>query len=313
MELTEKDGRKTVLPYNDLVFKKTFASPENIHISESLLSDISEYDPLGLMSVTSIEVETPYNFKDVNELIADNNNDILITEVDFACKDINGARYTVEMQVKSLSYLEERLAYNQSQKYAQLYADVPKKEVKYKELQPVIMITILYDNYYEDHHVIRYLRPHDERIGVYKKNPNLGLEIFIELQKDVSTLPINLQNWIYYFINGKTLMDAPSYIQEAAKLTEITSYTKEERAYMALVDKAQQTRLAQLDYVKVKTTKEVTEKVTKEVTEQVTKEMTEKVKENSTRTAKSLLTTNMSIEEISKHSGLPEDEIIKLK
>ena len=298
MEIIEKDGRKTVLPYHDLVFKKTFASPENIHISKGLLSDLSGYDPLGLMSVTSLEVETPYNFKDVNELIADNNNEILITEVDFACKDVNGARYNVEMQVKGLYYLEERLAYNQSQKYAQLYADVPKEEIKYKELQPVIMITILYDNYYKDHHVIRYLRPYDERIGVYKKNPNIGLEIFVELQKDVSTLPINLQHWIHYFRNGKMTADAPSYIQEAAKLTEITSYTKEERAYMALVDKAQQTRLAQLEYVKVTTTEEVTEQVTRD---------------NNIQTAKSLLTTNMTIEEISRHSRLPESEVMKLK
>ena len=101
MESNRKDGRKTVLPYYDLVFKKTFASPENIHISEGLLEDLSDYDPLGLMSVTSLEVETPYNFKDVNQLIADNHNEILITEVDFACKDINGARYTVEVQVLS--------------------------------------------------------------------------------------------------------------------------------------------------------------------------------------------------------------------
>ena len=120
--------------------------------------------------------------------------------------------------------------------------------------------------------------------------------------------------------NGKTLTDAPSYIEEAAKLTEITSYTKEEREYMALVDKAQQTRLAQLDYVKVKTTEEVTEKVTKEVTDQVTqevtdqmtKEMTEKVKNNSIRFARSLLTTSMTIEEISMHTGLSENEVVKL-
>ena len=266
------------------------------------------------MSITSLEVETPYNFKDVNQLIADNHNDILITEVDFACKDINGARYTVEMQIKGQTYLEERLAYNHSQKYAQLYANVPKDKIKYQELKPVILITILYDNYYEDHDVIRYLRPHDERIGAYKKNPNIGLEIVIELQKDISTLPTNLQHWIYYFRNGKVLTDAPSYIQEAAKLTEITAYTKEERDFLDKLDRAQQTRLVEDDYIRVTTTEKVTKEVTEQVTEQVTREVTGRVAEQkSIEFAESLLTTSMPIEEISLHTGLTKDEIIQIK
>jgi len=97
---------------------------------------------------------------------------------------------------------------------------------------------------------------------------------------------------------GRVLVNAPSYIQEAAKLTEITSYTKEERDLLDRLDRAQQTRLAQDDYIRVTTT------------EQVTKEVT---KQNSIEFAKSLLTTNMSIEDISLHTGLTKDEIIQLK
>ena len=156
MESNNKDERKIILPYNDLVFKKTFASPENIHISEGLLSDLSAYDPLEAMTVTNLSIETPYNFKDINQLIIENSHGILITEVDFAATDIS-ARYAVEMQVIGLAYLELRLTYNTSQKFTQLYANVPKSKVKYQELKPVISVTILYDNYYEDEHAIRYL------------------------------------------------------------------------------------------------------------------------------------------------------------
>ena len=289
-----KDGRKVILPYYDLVFKKTFASPENIHISEGFLKDLSNYDPLGLMSVTSLEVETPYNFKDVNQLVANHQHDILSTEVDFACKDINGYRFAVEMQIKGQTYLEERLAYNTSQKYSQLYANVPKGEIKYQELKPVISVTILYENYYDDHHVIRYLRPHDERIHAYKKNASIGLEIVIELQKKSSHLPKNLQSWIHYFKTGEVLSDGPSYIREAAKLTEITAYSKEERKLLDAIDRAEQKRLVEDDYIRVKTTEQVT-------------------KQRNLEIAKSLLVTNMTTDEISLHTGLTLDEVITLK
>ena len=318
MESNTKDERKVVLPYYDLVFKKTFTSPENLHIAEGFLTDLADNDPLGLMSVNNLEAETPYNFADVNQLIVDSDHSILITEVDFSCNDIKGSRYVVEMQVQGQTYLEERITYNTSQKYAQTYANVPKKEIKYQELKPVISVTILYENYYDDPHAIRYLRPHDERIHAYKKNPNLGLEIVIELNKDTSNLPINLQHWIHYFKTGKALADAPSYIQEAAKLTEITSYTKEEREWLDRVDRAQQTRLVEDDYIRVKTTEEVTERVTKQVTEQVTKQVTEEVtkevtKQRNIEIAKNLINTGIVLDSIIKVTGLSEQEVLDLK
>jgi len=298
METNIKDGSRVVLPYYNLVFKKTFTSPENIHISEGLLKDLSDYDPLELMSVTSLEVETPYNFKEVNQLLVDNPHDIVSTEVDFACRDINGTRFAVEMQIKGLTYLEERLAYNTSQKYAQLYANVPKGEIKYQDLEPVISITFLYNNYYKDHHAIRYLRPHDERIHAYKKNPNIGLEIVVELQKDTSSLSKNLQHWLHYFKMGRVLANAPSYIQEAAKLTEFTSYTKEERNHLDRLDRAQQTRLVQDDYIRVTTTEQVTEQVTKQ---------------NSIKIAKNLINNGVALDIIIRSTGLTEDEVLQLK
>ena len=79
-----------------------------------------------------------------------------------------------------------------------------------------------------------------------------------------------------------------------AKLTKITSYTKEERDLLDRIDRAQQMRLAQDDYIRVTTTEQVT-------------------KQKSIEFAKSLLITNMPIEEISLHTGLIEVEIVQLK
>ena len=290
----DKDERKVVLPYFDLVFKKTFTSPENLHITEGFLDDLADYDPRGLMNLNhKLEAETPYNFADVNQLSVDSEHNILQTEADFACNDIDG-RYVIEVQIRGQTYLEVRLTYNTSQKFAQLYGNVPKDEIKYKELKPVISITILYDNYYPDPHPIRYLRPYDERIHAYKKNPNIGLEIVIELNKDISNLPINLQHWIHYFKTGKALADAPSYIQEAAKLTEITSYTKEEREWLDRLDRAQQTRLVEDDYIRVTTTEQVT-------------------KQRNIEIAKNLIDNEIALDIIVKTTGLSDQEVLDLK
>lgn len=77
-------------------------------------------------------------------------------------------------------------------------------------------------------------------------------------------------------------------------MTKITSYTKEERDLLDRIDRAQQMRLAQDDYIRVTTTEQVT-------------------KQKSIEFAKSLLITNMPIEEISLHTGLIEVEIVQLK
>ena len=77
-------------------------------------------------------------------------------------------------------------------------------------------------------------------------------------------------------------------------MTERTAYTKEERAALDALDRIEQTRLAADEYIRIKTTEQVT-------------------KQRNIEIAKSLLTTGMTIGEIALHTGLTEDEIAQLK
>jgi len=118
------------------------------------------------------------------------------------------------------------------------------------------------------------------------------------MKKDISSSPMSLDCYIQSFAMGIIPKDAPSYIHDLMEVTDITSLSKEDQDLFYRIDRAQQTLLAREHYVKVTTTEQVTEQVTKQ---------------NSIEFAKSLLTTNMPIEEISLHTGLTEEEIIQLR
>ncbi|MCL1990635.1 MAG: PD-(D/E)XK nuclease family transposase [Defluviitaleaceae bacterium] len=241
-----KEQRKVILPTNDLNFKRLFASPELIHISEGFLQDLAAYDPLGGLRISALSIETPYNFQEVNQLRSHHEHLLLNTEVDYACRDENGSRFLLEMQKRDQTYLEERVAYNIGQKFAQHYArTTDKTQSKYANLKPVIGVIILEDNHFKDEIAIRFLRPYDFRHQVYKNNLNLGLEIYVEINKDTSKLPKNLQLWLAYFKTGRVPEEAPSYLQEAATMSEITAFTKEERELADLIDRLEQKRLAE--------------------------------------------------------------------
>jgi len=250
---TLKEKNNVILPTNDLNFKRIFASPENIKIIRGFLQDLAAYDPLGQLQIAEIKIETPYNFQDVNRLSSVHEDGMMLTEVDYACYDEDGIRFVLEMQKRDLNYLEERMFYNVGQKFGQLYAgDSDPKKSKYVSLRPVVAIVILEENHFKDDTAIHFFRPYDVRFGAYKKNLALGLEIYVELNKDISRLPKNLQFWFQYFRTGFVPEEAPYYLQEAAKMVETTSLTKEERDFADRLERAQQTYLLAVNTAQMK-------------------------------------------------------------
>lgn len=285
-----------LMPTNDLNFKRLFASPKNINISKGFLQDLADYDPLGELKITSLKIETPYNFQDVNQLVSENKHDMLYTEVDYACVDDNGTRFMLEMQKKNQKYLEQRVAYNVGQKYAQYYARDTNSDDKYAALQPVIAVVILEDNHFEDDIAIRFFRPHDARHDVYKNNRNLGLEIYIEINKNAETLPLNLQYWLQYFRTGRVPECAPEYITEAMKVSEISSLSKEERELARRMEDAKARRFS-------------------EDAATMDKGIGQGREEREIEIAKSLLHSGMSVTEVAKHCKISIDilnELLKL-
>ena len=236
------------LPTNDTAFKKMMASPDNIHISKGFLRDFARNDPLGILQIDTLQIETPYNYKDVNKLKTSYESGILYTEVDFACCDPSGARFAIELQTNNETYLEKRFEYNKSEKYTAMYAGVPKKQIKYHSLRPVIAIAILAKSFYkEDPHPIRYLRPCDTSIDVYKKDLLLGLEICLELDKDVTQQPKYIQDIFQFFRTGEAPADAAGYLKEAASQMEKINNTPKKRELADFYIRVQVKRVSEDD------------------------------------------------------------------
>ena len=216
----EEVDQARYLPTDDLPFKKMLASPDKIHIAKNMIDDIASYDPLGALKIDSLAAETPYNLKDTNQL--QNHKEVKggmrYTEVDFAGHDSVGMkRILAEMQNRSETHLDVRITYNISVKYTSSYAggkkngEDKKKTINYDSLIPVISIVILGESHFKDGYPIRYLRPHDARFDLYKEDLNMGLEIYLELDKDTSNLPPNLQRLFEFLRTGNATDESPEY------------------------------------------------------------------------------------------------------
>ena len=317
------------LPTDDLPFRKMLASPDKIHIGENILNVIASYDPLGHLKIHGLRIKTPYNFKDANQLEAfkgEYKEGIVYTEVDFACDDPEEVNFLIEMQNHGEIHLEVRNVYNISERYTSLYARVEGKEKKYNSLRPVISIVILSKSYFDDEFPIRFLRPHDARFDLYKNDLNLGLEIYLELDKDTSNLPRNLQILFEFLRTGKAPVDAPEYIMEAAKMMEKTNYTPEERRLADFYDRAYLKRASEDAYTKEQGRMEERAKAEEQIQEERAKRAEERAKaEEQIRRerakaeaekvaekleiAKSLLQAGLPAEDVAKHSKLALEDI----
>ena len=299
--------RDHYLPTDDLPFRKMLASPDKIHISENILNVIASYDPLGHLKINGLRIKTPYNFKDANQLEAYENEykeGIIYTEVDFACDDPEEANFLMEMQNRGEIHLEFRTTYNVSERYTSLYARVVKGKKKYDSLRPVISIVILSKSYFDDVYPIRYLRPHDARFDLYKKDLSLGLEIYLELGKDTSNLPRNLQILFEFLRTGKAPVDAPKYIMEAAKMMEKTNYTPEERRLADFYDRAHMKRASEDAYTKEQGRREERAIAKEQIQEERAKARAEKLE-----IAANLLQAGLPAEDVAKHLNLSINDV----
>ena len=311
--LEEQLKSERYLPTNDVAFKKMLASNENIHISEGFLKDLALNDPLEALQIDTLVIETPYNFKDKNQLdirIDEYNKGILYTEVDYACVDPNGARFVIEMQMRGEAHLEKRIAYNIAGKYTAMYAGVDKGMIKYDSLRPVISIVILKESYFKnDPHPVRYLRPYDTSIGVHKKDLLMGLEIYLELDKDPSRLPKSLQDIFQFFKTGEVPADAAKYLKEATNQMKKANFTPEERKLADFHVRAQLKRISEDEYVREEGREQGRQQGREEGLEEGFEQGRQQEK---IANAQKMIEENLPVEMIERYTGLSVEKIKQL-
>ncbi|BDR55940.1 hypothetical protein KIMC2_05020 [Xylocopilactobacillus apis] len=92
--------KREILPSNDLLFKKLFASPKNRHILIGFIHDM-----IGL-NVVDVIIENPYNIRTFK--VTEDQQEFLETEVDVLARLDDGSLVTIELQVRREAHFIER-------------------------------------------------------------------------------------------------------------------------------------------------------------------------------------------------------------
>lgn len=266
---------------NDIAFRKIFGNENKKKSLISFLNAVIEL-PKG-DRVVDVEITNPYQLSKLSGGKS--------TIVDVKARDEKGNIFIVEMQVAELEFFHKRILYYTSQSYT---AQID-KGAGYKKLRPVYFIGILEfeigsnPSYFSRHKVLD-VETNEQVIQDVEFN-------FIELPKFTKTLEqlqTSIDQWIYFIKNAENLPVIPENVTDEG-LKE--AYTE--------ADKHNWTKLELEDYERASI---------KEGDEIGRIELAEKraEKRGVIKVAKQGKAMGLSTADISKMTGLSEEEIEKL-
>lgn len=174
-------------PKNDLAFKKVFGTEKHKEILIHFLNDI--LGPRDGINIIEVEFLSPIQDP---EVLAKKQ-----SIVDVLCKDQNGRKYIIEMQVAKTHGFESRAQYYA----AKAYVSQMGKGGKYADLKEVIFIAILdYELFPQKPH---YKSNHTIRDDLTNERDLDGLRfVFIELprfNKKLGELSNIIEKWCFFF------------------------------------------------------------------------------------------------------------------
>jgi predicted transposase/invertase (TIGR01784 family) len=202
---------------NDIIFKYVFASEDSEDILISLLNAIFEHSKQE--KIKDIVYLNPFNTKE--------SFDEKLTVLDIRATDETGRQYNIEMQVRNESQFIERIIYYNSR----LLASQLKQGETYSDLKKTITIAItdfkLFPDEKDYHNIYRLLnvKSHMELSGVVEYH-------FLELPKykEDKKLEEEIKKWLF------TIKNAERFINEPEKLPETI---KKEASIMRAIQKMQ--------------------------------------------------------------------------
>ena len=174
-------------PKNDLAFKKVFGTEKHKDILIHFLNDIlGQRDGIKIVDVEFLSpIQDPEALAKKQSI------------VDVLCKDQNGRKYIIEMQVAKTHGFESRAQYYA----AKAYASQMGKGGKYADLKEVIFIAILdYELFPKKPH---YKSNHTIRDDITNERDLDGLRfVFVELprfNKKLEELSTIIEKWCFFF------------------------------------------------------------------------------------------------------------------
>jgi len=293
-------------PKNDVIFKKIFGQHPNI-----LMSFLNSMLPLPEgQEIVELEYLSP---EMIPETFLEK-----FTSVDVRCKDKNGRQFLVEMQMNWTTAFKQRVLFNASK----AYVTQTEKGFEYSQLKPVYALNLINQNYlpnsseYYHHYAVVHLKDNNEKLD--------GLEfVFVELEKFKAQ---NIRDkklqvlWLRFLteINeqaekiSEELMSNPE-IKQAINFVYEASLTKEEKL---MYDKnwdrisSEKTILAQTKEEGIAEGR-VEGRAEGKVEGRV-EGIAEGRLEERYEMAKKAKAMGMSVKDISKLTGLTEEEILSL-
>jgi predicted transposase/invertase (TIGR01784 family) len=296
---------------NDIIFKYVFASEDSESILISLLNAIFEHSKQE--KLTDIVYLNPFNTKE--------SFDEKLTILDIRATDESGRQYNIEMQVRNEAQFIERMIYYNSR----LLTSRLKQGETYSDLKKTITIAItdfkLFPNEKDYHNIYRLLnvKSHKELSGVVEYH-------FLELPKykESKNPEEEIKKWLFTIKNAEKFINEPDKLpdtirKEASIMRAIQKMQKaaadpELRAIMEYREKAELDNLQRMKNA----LREGEKRGEKRGIMLGKKEgimLGEKKGEERAREAIALtmLSLNMSIEDVAKATKLSIEQILKLK
>jgi predicted transposase/invertase (TIGR01784 family) len=303
-------------PKTDVAFKRVFGTPGNEYILLNFLNDILEFpDEKKIESLELLPTEQlPYLSADGSSKKGVNKT----TFLDVLCKDKQGKRYIVEMQVAYFPFFKERIVLYGANTYGSQF----KRGEPYSTLRDVYTVSILNFDLFESpdfisHHYIANVKTHENELkGLYFTVIELS-----KFDKELDQCVSMLDKWCYFFKKA-----------EESKIEDIDSLSCDnkslKKAYEELKDvkwdKLELMRYEESHFKDVRYKKSIEDTVQKRIeealgkavdkAEKATKEAVEKAveetkKQQKLEIAKTLLDRGLDLDFVSKSTGLSAKEI----
>ena len=286
-------------PKNDWAFKQVFGQEKNKNILISFLNAMFKDIQAEITDVTFLKVETNTEIITLRQSI-----------VDVLCKTIDGRQFIVEMQRASdTSFIQRAVEYASRVYLNQRTIDRKTKGDRggYKRMRPVIFLAIMERTLFPEKKA--YLSHHQFRDVVTGENDIKEMSFsFLELSKfdkHFHELENDIEQWAYYFKKAEhispekldKILAQGTIFGEAYKILERSAYSE--------------TQL--LEYVRYELKdEEVANRITDARIEGEKIGIEKGEKQAKIETAKKMLNDGMTIEIVSKYSGLSVAEIVQL-
>jgi len=287
----------SVYAYSDIFIRYLLGDERNSDLLLSFINSVHEDYSLPLLK--SVIIKNPFNLKN----LADEKESV----IDVRAEDEAGRQYDIEVQAEGNSQYVNRSLYY----WARLYHSQINEGDDYKRLNPTICINLINFKLFKG-----YKEVHSCFVLKEKRHPELELSNhllihFIELDKFVKDKDFILafDKWLAFFryegfreeIMEELIKDNPILTKAHKRYTQFTRDERLMEIYHARM-KQQADEKTRLSDAKI-------EGMRKGMRKGVRKGM----KKGKIEDAKVMLNDGLSPEKVSKYTGLPIEEVLKLK